>query len=610
MKKKKYAVAENHKRREIYYPEIRPGYTGWASLFQFGNGDLGIAFNEIRRGKNHDFQAPTLEFVEAMAVPYRLLPDGLPTSNPDLLSEYVNFKSTDGGKTWQKTGQCSVNSRHFFHVGFPDGRLVRLAGVRHYCYELTPEDRMCNIVEESTDGGTTWKEIARFLQGNFFYGHKFKKLRNGSIIAAGPILPSFGPGGERFSRHESIPGHIQPDQTAFMISEDGGYTWEGPHYILPGIMSWEPDFVELNDGSLLFINSTVQAGRAVRQIVKKTETGWVNEPLMEIHRGAPDDWNVDKQGGFTPETVAITEEGLIVGARRSGVYVCSNDRGENWYEIEGAPKCEYQPIIEYLGDGKCLAVWHEGGDTRFGEIDMFIGTDEFTVNADLPKAAKLTLERVLSEDGNQYANVFRAKLTADDKPVLGRKVEFRVNLPWLPDGKVNQEEVRDSKDVRVAITDENGVAKIALTEMDSIPDIHWAYRIAVSFSPEAGDNIATCDGPALVAYAMTPARNNPANYPVYMNHGNIMLTPEIPENLSDLADIVARIDRHAPDLTLDEWVKVVGDEKRTQEILGFLLENNLVTLSDDEKYFWHRNVHCQEEIIKEVLVCDLKEYCV
>ena len=610
MAKKVYTQALDFEERAVYYPEVRPGYTAWASLFQFGNGDLGIAFNEIRRGKNPDFNPPPLEFVEAMALPYRILPDALPAANPNLLSEYVNLKSTDGGKTWQQTGRAPVNSRHFYHLGFPDGRLVRLAGVRQYCYELPPEERMCSIIEESTDGGNTWKEISRFIQGKFFYGHKFKKLRNGSIIAAGPIELSFGPGGERAGRHTAIPGEIKPLQTCFMISEDGGYTWDGPHYIFPGIMSWEPDFVELLDGSLLFINSTVQSGRAVRQIVRKTPTGWVNDPLMEIHRGTPDDWENERQGGFTPETVTITEDGLIVGARRGGVYSCSNDLGENWYEIDGASACKYQPMIEYLGDNKFLTVWHEGGDTRFGEIDMFIGLHDFTVKANLPKPAKLTLQRELSEDKRQYINSYLAKLTADGEPAAGRELEFRISPTWLDDGRHNPEDVRDAKDVRKAITDDDGIAKINLTEMNSIPDIHHAYRITVSFTPKDGDELSACDGPATMAYAMTPARNNPANYPVYMNHGRIMLTPPAAKDFPDLAEMIEKIDRRNPDLTFEQWIKIAGNEKRAKEIIDFLTENNLVTLDKEGKYFWHRNVHCGDEIIKEVRICDLEEHSI
>ena len=74
-----YARASDFEEVVVYYSEERPGYVAWASLFQFGNGELGIAFNEIRRGRNPNFQPPTLESVEAIQVPYRVLEGGLLT---------------------------------------------------------------------------------------------------------------------------------------------------------------------------------------------------------------------------------------------------------------------------------------------------------------------------------------------------------------------------------------------------------------------------------------------------------------------------------------------------------------------------------------------------
>ena len=609
MNKANYAQGKEFKEQAVYYPEVRPGYTAWASLFPFGNGDIGISFNEIRKGKNPGFKAPTLEFVEAMAWPYRLLPDGLPASNPNLLSEYVYLKSTDKGKSWTETGRCEVDTRHYWTVGLPDGRMVRIIATQEYRYKLG-KDRHCSVVEESMDGGTTWKEISRFMEGYFFYAHKLKKLKNNDLIAAGPIMPSFGPDGCVPGRHSQKTGELGPRQSAFFYSSDGGYNWDGPHYILPGIMSWEPDFVELSADSLLFINSTEQAGRAARQIVRKTPIGWVNEPMMEIHRGAPDDWEENRTGGFIPETLTITEDGLIVGARRSGVYSCSNDLGENWYEISETPICPYQPMIEYLGDGKFLTVWHEGTDSRFGEFDMFIGTHSFRVQADLPKPTQLTLDRELSEDGKQYINEFSAKLTVNGKPVGNKEVEFRITLAWLENGIFNPENVRDSKDVRKAITDENGVARVAFTEMNRIPDIHHQYRIAVSFTPKPGDSLVACEGPEYVGYALTPMRNNTANYSAYMNHGLIMLTPEAAKKFPDLKNVVEKFDNEKPIVSFEEWIEAAGSEKRAKEIIDFLVQNHIISLEKEGKYRWYRSIHCPKGIFREVRICELEEHCI
>lgn len=607
MNEKPFAKALSFEEKAVYYPKVRPGYAAWASLFHFGNGDLGIAFNEIRRGENPDFVPPPLEFVRAMCMVYRECPDLMPGANRDLVSEYVYMKSADLGKTWSETGRCRVHTRHYWHVGFPDGRLVRLIGTQHYRYELG-DGRHCSVVEESLDGGNTWKEISRFLEGYFFYGHKFKKLRSGSIVAAGPIMPSFGPGGKRASRHAQTPGQCLKLDACFLISADGGRTWDGPHYILPGVFAWEPDFVELPDGSLLFINSTVQSGKPVRQIVRRTATGYVNEPMMEIHRGAPTDDNV--QGGFTPETVVMTAEGLIVGARRGRAYSCSSDLGENWYEIAGAPECKYQPVMEMLPGGEFLTVWHNGCDSRFGECDMFIGTHAFRVAAALPKVTALSLERELSEDGSRYVNIFKARLTAGGEPISGRAIRFRTEPYWRPDGYDNTTPLDESENVRTAITDNQGVARLHLAEKDRIPEIHYSYMIDAVFNPEPGDPLQSCKGPVLREYARTPARNCPANYPVYIQRNLVMITPETAKRFPDLADVVARIDKSNPDVPFAKWVEVAGSEENARRIIAFLLENHLVTLGDDGIYRWYRAIHCGVPVIKEVRICELEEIIV
>ena len=605
-----YAHAESFREQVVYYPQVRPGYVAWVSLFWFGNNELGMAFNEIRRACNPSFTPPSLEFIEAMGLPYRTGPDALPASSPNLVSEYVYLKSTDLGRSWTKTGSCPVYTRHYWHVGFPDGRLVRIIGTQHYRYELGDE-RTGNPIEESTDGGTTWRQIARIMAGGFFYVHKFKKIRDGSIVAVGLMQPSFGPGGEVATRKTIVPGHLEPNQSAFLISADGGHEWDGPHYILPGIQAHEPDFVQCQDGSLLFINSTVQAGRAVRQRVSKNATGFLNGPLMEIQRGAEGDWRQD--AGFTPETVVMTSEGLIVGARRGKPYSCSQDMGENWYEIEGLPNCNYQPTIELLPDGRLLTAWHFGGDTRFGEIDMHIGTHEFAVQTEIPEPTRLSLERGLSNDSKQYKNVFVSTLTSGGRPLPGREIELRVKDHWLPqpDGRQNPSDVWESSDVRTAVTDQNGVATFWLQEKDAIPDIHHAYEVAPSYTPKQGEKFAACKGPVWGAYALTPARRDPAPYPMYIVHGLIMARQDVVDEFPELPAIIKAFNVPDPDAAMQRWVAVVGDQKRAEQILKLLMRHHIVTKNAHGLYCWYRSVHSGREgepWIKELRVCTLEEH--
>ncbi len=140
MEKNIFAVAKGFASKAVYYPSVRPGYTAWASLFSFGNGDLGIAFNEIMRGENRNFHPPSLEFVESMALPYRMSADIYPLANPKIVWEYVCLKSTDGGKNWFETGRCPVYTRHYWHVGFP---VSYPAYLRWGTLMITPETAKC-----------------------------------------------------------------------------------------------------------------------------------------------------------------------------------------------------------------------------------------------------------------------------------------------------------------------------------------------------------------------------------------------------------------------------------------------------------------------------------
>ena len=604
-----YASALDFDQRTIYYPQVRPGYAAWANLFQFGNGDLGIAFNELRRGKNADFAPPTLEFTEAVGMPYGMLNVAEPMADPNMISEYVHLRSTDKGETWVETGRCPVRTRHYWCAGFPDGRMVRIYTAEDYANPYG--DGFRTLVEESFDGGNTWARIADFLPDCYINMFKFKKLSDGRLVAAGSIRQSWGPGGKKITRHLQIPDQCFAMEAMFIVSEDGGHTWDGPHYVFPGIVAWEFDFVELPGGDLLFINSTVQSGPPVRQISRNTDTGYVNDPLMHIRRGRPEDDNICS--GFVPEAIAIRPDGLIIGAKRHCPYACSKDLGANWYEIDGAPPSVYQPMCDILPDGRLLTVWHYDGDPTFGRFDMYIGTHAFRVEADnVPRPTRLELRRDLTEDRSRYRNAFNAELTAEGKPLPGREVGLRVQSVWRPsDGLHDPRDVSESPDVRVAVTDEAGVARFELAEKDAAPDIHAGYWVMPRFSPKPGDPAAPCDGPKYMAYPIVAVRNQLQPYAAFTANGTIFISPETSRRFPDLAEMIGKFDGRDPDAALDQWIAAAGGEARAREILSLLVDSRLLHLGDDGLYRWYRAVHCGEEVIKEVRVnTDLVDHCV
>ena len=597
-----YATAVDFEERVVYYPEQRPGYTAWVNMFLFGNGDIGLTFDEIRRRPNPKFIPISIEFIEASGLPYQFSRTYISSGHPDLLQERVHMKSTDAGRSWQEFyrgwGKMS------YSVGYPDGRLVAaIYGENQY-----PErgaDRVCISVEESFDGGETSRQIARLPAT---VPHRFKKLRDGSLVILGPVEPTYGPWGSRFKAGSRLPGERLGYQAGFMFSPDGGYTWTGPHYVLQGVTAPESDFVELPDGRLLIINCGVQMGAAVRQFVRRVKTGFICDPVTDIQKGAADGYNV--QSGIVPEAIDITADGMIIGARRGSAYAYSNDLGETWYPIEGLPNCKYQPQVRCLPDGRFMAAWHRGTDSAFGQQDMCIGIHTFRLKANLPQPTRLSLERSLSEDGSQFINAFASRLTVGGDPVPGKTVELRVRLTWRPDGTFNPIPVSESDDVRAAVTDKDGVAKFALTEIDPLPDMHHSYDVQTSLTPQPAENLAMCKSVSFSCYNKTSRRNTAYAYPLYFAESVLFLSAPTAEQFPELVDLVERFERFDVDATREEWDKAIGNASRAGEILEFLLANQALNLTEDGKYRWYRSVHCGPKIIEHVRVNDLPDYCV
>ena len=157
-----------------------------------------------------------------------------------------------------------------------------------------------------------------------------------------------------------------------------------------------------------------------------------------------------------PETFVCLPGDLLVGARRNKPYACSADRGENWFEIEGLPSSLYQPSLQLLPDGSLACFGHIGGDLALGQADMYIAADFFRVEGRPPAAAELSLERLLSPEGEQYRNAYAATLTQDGRPLAGRRVVFRFNPYWRADGTVSTLPQEEAPHQIEAVTDSQG----------------------------------------------------------------------------------------------------------------------------------------------------------
>ena len=233
-----------------------------------------------------------------------------------------------------------------------------------------------------------------------------------------------------------------------------------------------------------------------------------------------------------------------------------------------------------LPDGRLGLYGHVGGDNAFGENDMVICAQVFRPDcaADLPKAAQLSLERLLAPDGSSYTNGFCACLTAGGKPLAGQEVEFRFNTYWNGDGSVNTTAQAHAPYKLRARTDGEGRAAAAASRYDGQADIHLAYNLDVVYH---GGAARPCEGPMMTVLALTPKRKTPYPYDAYFAGGVLYLSPDFVREFPGALEALAALpgdDDTLPGGTLDPAAR--------QRLLacGALRR-------DGEEYIWIHSVH-------------------
>lgn len=560
--------AKDAVRRVIYAPTDELGFTAWADVFDYQNGRLGLSFEELRKGKEPGYRPPKLEMGEAVGAPVSYC--SAECGSEDVISERVYLASDDGGESWYETGRCPLVQGSFLNVGFPDGRLVGLDVGRINEARTGWCDYIA--VRESFDGGSTWRETMRLLEGCAVYLWRLRRLRDGSFLVLASLYGTpWGPGKARATRNTMLPGetYLNKIQTFFLHSADGR-SFTGPHYVLPGIGAHEYDVAELSDGRLLFIAGDVQATPVGRQFVHRTPQGFINGSILPIGAGAPP--QADPQGGYVPESVVCLPGDILVGVRRNKPFSCSGDLGENWTPIEGAPAGLYQPCIRLLPDGRVASFGHCGGDNAVGQTRMHIGADLFRLDGTPPVGCRLELERMLSDDGSCYCNRYLALLSCRGVPVSGRQVVFRFLPYWAEDGSVNTLPQQQAPIQISAVTDENGRAWAHVPAFDDVRDIHFAYIVDVY--AEAAPGQAACISASRCELAMTPHRRCRHPYDAYFAENTLYLSPAFeqayPDCYRQLAQEAGKPAPELPDAALRQALIRAGVLQQTQNGLRWI----------------------------------------
>lgn len=585
----------------VYTPANHPGFVAWATAFTYGDGSIGLSFDERIQKENPSFTPPKLEYAEAAGVPVSYC--SAETGSKDQCSYRVYMRAEDGIH-FTETGRCSRSEGSFCNIGFPDGRIIGFDVPRHNPAGTGWCDYI--LVRESTDGGNTWREVRKLFQGSAPYLWRIRRLRDGTII----LLASFygtvwGPGQERLTRNTDFPyeSYTSKIQTFFVTTKDG-YHFTSPNYILPGIGAHEYDFVELPDGRLVFIAGDVQGTPVGRQIIVPTEDGWVNGGLFPIHAGAPKDPDANPQGGYVPETMVWDDHHqCIVGYRRNKCFSISNDLGANWTRVElDVPFTHlYQPFMLTAPDGKIALYGHAGGgDVSFGQRDMTIECQimDMACADALPKPTKLTLERILSGDGSHYTNEFLARLTCGDTPLPGVELEFRFTDYWAPDGAKNTTPQAAAPLKIRAVTDAQGCARAHAACYDNRSDIHLAYNVDVTWI--VSDGFRRCVSPQMCILALTPYRRCLFPRDAYFAGGTLFLSPafvqEFPGILQTLEQAVGDSDR-------------LPDSLISPELQQRLLASGVLHIAPDGTLRWIKSIHADRPLdaVKLMLTGDWYE---
>ena len=471
--------------RRIYHSSQTPGYSSWVSFFPGERGQWYLTCEEVTIPETPLPKCSRQQWYEIG------LPAGYDKSQ--YLMEAVIFESTDNMKTWKEISREPYHHQHSVHqfatARTKDGRFLRFIWS---CYSLDPSVRHNEIFYESSDNGKTWKKMPPFHHERFVSSaHRLRTLTDGTLVLAIPLSQLWGHGTtERPVRAASNLNYISHSSMCLYFSCNQGHTWEGPLPIYGGQQVSETDFVELPDGNLLFINNSIFANPG-RQFVYRDGKVWTPGPL-ERARGQVE----TREPNMVPETVCLTEDGILVGCLRAGRYSWSDDLGINWQPLAGVPDTKrevYQPWIHYLGNNRFACAGHYGRDAPISgddKDDQYISIHFFTIEVlRKTKKTKIEIERDYDETANRWKNAYTIRLLCGGEPVAGKELDFwyvERNQPgydsWNKDSLADRMKM-GGKLIKLRSA-ADGIARVSLEEFDSVENVHLSYQFVVRFNSD------------------------------------------------------------------------------------------------------------------------------
>lgn len=463
--------ATDFKSAKVYQSAEHPSYTSWVSFFPGEHGQWYLGCEEVKTAEKAS-ERGSKEWVYGMS-----LPRGYDQSK--YLMELVLLESDDKLKTWKPISREPVKASggSFAQARSKDGKFLRFVWA---CYSTDPATKPNEIYYQSDDNGKSWRKQPPFVNERFaWYPHRLRTLRDGTMVLCAPRASRWGERTEYPIRAAMKLDTISDMEMMLFFSHDQGKTWSGPVPILAGQNVSETDFVELPKGDLLFVNNSIFATPG-RQIVYREGNRFTPGPLERVHSGT------------VPETVCLTEDGVMIGCLRPGTYYWSDDLGQNWQPLDGAPSTieVYQPWIQYLGNGKVACAGHLGADDPIHSRDQYVSLHTFNVHV-LQKTAetRLWIERGFDAGKKNFLNSYTILLTSNGAPLAGKDIQVWCVARDAPGydswNKTSLEERMKAGGKSVTLrTGSDGKAKLDLPEFDGITNIHASYQMVVRFNAD------------------------------------------------------------------------------------------------------------------------------
>ena len=473
-----FLIIKNCERREVYHSSNKLGYACWVSFFQGERGQWYITFEEVSY-PNKPLPKMSREKWYTMSLP-------LGYDKSEYFMEMVIVESVDCMKTWNVISREPCRFQHtagsFGQARTRDGRFLRFVWAG---YSLDDDLKPDEIFHVSSDNGKTWEKQPALLDNRFgCYPHRLRTLRDGTLVLAVPICPTFSVERPRATKNLNA---ISEWMMVLFFSYDQGRTWSNPLPVLSGQEMVETDFVELPSGDLLLIASSMWAHPG-RQVIYRTEKGFVPGP-----------YELAVSYEFVPETVCITEDGLLLGCYRGGKnntqYAFSDDLGFTWYPIKGITENVgnmYQPWIHYLGNGRFACAGHIGGDESIKDRDkdQYVVLHLFEIEVlKKTKNTDLKLLRDYDEDDKRYKNEYTLTLTCNGEPVAGKEIEFwyaERDKPGYDSYNKNtiEERMKMGGELIRVQTEADGKAHVKLPQFDKIDYVHHQIQIVARFNAD------------------------------------------------------------------------------------------------------------------------------